>query len=95
MLVSLFNTEMPDLNKIEEAIGEKFVSKEKFTEEIEKFVQETNLSYIDGIVEYCERNEINIETVNKLITKPLKEKIRYEATELNFLKKTSLAKLPL
>ncbi len=29
----------------------------------------------------------------KLISKPLKEKIKYEAMELNFLKKTSRAKL--
>jgi hypothetical protein len=30
-----------------------------------------------------------------LISKPLKEKIKYEAMELNFLKKVSRAKLPL
>lgn len=86
---------MPNHQKIEEAIGKKFVSKEKFTEAIEQFVQATQLSYIDAIVEYCERHNIEVESVSKLISKPLKEKIRYEATELNYLKKTSLAKLPL
>ena len=95
MLVNLFNIEMPSQQKIEEAIGKKFVSKEKFTENIEKFVQETGMTYIDAIVEYCDRNNIEVESVSKLITRPLKEKIRYEATELNYLKKTSLAKLPL
>jgi len=95
MLVNLFNIEMPNHQKIEEAIGKKFVSEEKFTEAIEQFVQETQLSYIDAIVEYCDRNNIEVESVSKLISRPLKEKIRYEATELNYLKKTSLAKLPL
>jgi hypothetical protein len=95
MLVNLFDTEMPNHNKIDEAIGKKFVSKEKFTEAIENFVQETQMTYIDAIVEYCDRNNIEVESVGKLISKPLKEKIRYEATELNYLKKTSLAKLPL
>lgn len=95
MLVNLFNIEMPNHKKIDEAIGKKFVSKEKFTEAIEQFVQETQLSYIDAIVEYCDRNNIEVESVSKLISRPLKEKIRYEATELNYLKKTSLAKLPL
>ena len=95
MLVNLFNTEMPNRKKIDEAIDKKFVSREKFTEVIEKFVLETQMSYIDAIVEYCDRNNLEVESISKLISKPLKEKIRYEATELNFLKKTSLAKLPI
>ena len=86
---------MPDQNKIEEAIEEKFVSREKFTESIENHVKKTGMTYIDAIVEYCDDNKIDIESVNKLISKPLKEKIRFEATELNYLKKTSRAKLPL
>ena len=55
----------------------------------------TNMNYIDAIVQYCEDNEIEIETVGKLVNKPLKEKIKYLATELNYMKKTSKGKLPL
>ena len=33
------------------------------------------------------------QSVPKLISKPLKEKIKYEAQELNFLRRTSRAKL--
>jgi len=40
-------------------------------------------------------NEIEIDSVSKLISKPLKEKLRYEAQQLNFMKKTSRAKLML
>ena len=95
MLVNLFNIEMPGSNEINKAINEKFISRDKFTEDIEKIVLETNQPYIDAIVQYCEDNTIDIETVNKLISKPLKEKIRVEAMELNYLKKTSHGKLPL
>ena len=55
----------------------------------------TILGYIDAIVHYCEQNAIDVESVPKLISKPLKEKLKWEATELNYLKRTSRAKLPL
>jgi hypothetical protein len=53
------------------------------------------MNYIDAIVYFCEQNNIDVESVPKLISKPLKEKIKYEAMELNFLKRSSRAKLPL
>ena len=86
---------MPDPKEIKDVLNKKFVSIEKFTGDIEALVLKTKMSYIDAIVEYCSDNSIEIETVNKLISKPLKEKLRHEATELNYLKRTSLAKLPL
>ncbi len=95
MLVNLFSTEMPDPKKIEEVLNQKFLSKDKFAEDIESLVLETKMSYIDAIVQYCQDNNIEVETVNKLVSKPLKEKIRWEATELNYLKKTSRGRLPL
>ena len=94
MLVNLFNIEMPDSKEVNKAINEKFISEEKFAEEIEALVLRTKMNYIDAIVEYCTENEIELETVNKLVSKPLKEKIKYDAIELNYLKKTSRAKLP-
>ena len=95
MLVNLFSTEMPDPKKIEEVLNQKFLSKDKFAEDIESLVLDTKMSYIDAIVQYCEDNNIEVETVNKLVSKPLKEKLRWEATELNYLKKTSRGRLPL
>lgn len=93
MLINLFNT-MPSQKDIDEALNKKFISKDKFAEDIEGIVLKTNLNYIDAIVQYCEQNDIELETVNKLVSRPLKEKIRAEATELNFLKRTSRGKLP-
>ena len=94
MLVNLFNTEMPDSKEINKAINEKFISKEKFAEDIESLVLRTKMNYIDAIIEYCSENEIELETLNKLVSKPLKEKIKCDAIELNYLKKTSHGKLP-
>ena len=85
---------MPNSNEISEALSSKFLSKEKFAEDIEALVLKTNMNYIDAIVEYCTTNNIEVESVGKLVSKPLKEKLRYDATELNYLKRTSHAKLP-
>ena len=44
---------------------------------------------------FCEKNSLDIESIPKLISKPLKERLKAEAMELNLLKKTSHAKLPI
>ena len=53
------------------------------------------MKYIDAIVFFCEENGVDIESVPKLISKPLKEKLKAEAMDLNLLKRTSHARLPL
>jgi hypothetical protein len=81
-------------NELEKALGDKFFCPSKFAQEIENLVQiNGDMNYIDAIIYFCEQNNIDVESVPKLISKPLKEKIKYEAMELNFLKKTSRAKL--
>ena len=83
-------------NELEKALKNKFYCPAKFVQEIEELVQKNkDMSYIDAIIHFCEQNSIEVEFVPKLITKPLKEKLKYEAMELNFLKKSSRAKLPL
>jgi len=86
---------MSPKNQIEEEFTKKFMCAEKFARDVEEIVKNDNdLDYIGAIVFYCEKNNIELESVPKLISKPLKEKIRWNAMELNFLKKTSKAKLP-
>jgi len=81
-------------NELEKALENKFFCPSRFAQEIENLVQiNPEMNYIDAIVHFCEQNNIDLESVPKLISKPLKEKIKYEAMELNFLKKTSRAKL--
>lgn len=83
-------------NELEKVLESKFYCPSKFTQEIESLVQSVpDMNYIDAIIHFCEKNGIDVESVPKLITKPLKEKIKYQAMELNFLKRSSRAKLPL
>jgi hypothetical protein len=76
-----------------EKLEDKFMTTAKFSQDVEKIAYENNMNYIDAIVHYCETNEIEIESVSKLISKPLKEKLKYDAQKLNYIKKTSRAKL--
>ena len=81
-------------NELEKVLENKFFCPSRFAQEIETLVQvNEDMSYIDAIIHFCENNNIDLESVPKLISKPLKDKIKYEAMELNFLKKTSRAKL--
>jgi len=76
-------------------LDSKFICPQKFAQDIENLVKECKINYIDAIVTYCEENSIEIDNISKLVSKPLKEKLKNDATELNFLKKTTRAKLPL
>ena len=81
-------------NELEKSLESKFFCPARFAQEIETLVYENkSMNYIDAIIHFCEKNSIDLESVPKLISKPLKEKIKYEAQELNFLKRTSRAKL--
>jgi hypothetical protein len=66
---------------------------QKFSTIIEETVKEKRLSYMDAIVWWCEKNEMEVETAAKLINTIIKEKIKVEAQELNYLEKS--AKLPI
>ena len=75
-------------------LEDKFMTSAKFSQEVEKIaVTNEDMNYIDSVLHLCEINEIEVESVSKLISKPLKEKLKYEAQELNFLKRTSRAKI--
>jgi hypothetical protein len=83
-------------NELEKVLENKFFCPSRFAQEIESLVQtNADMNYIEAIIHFCEQNNIDVESVPKLISKPLKEKIKYEAMELNFLKRSSRAKLPL
>ena len=82
-------------NELEKVLESKFFCPARFAEEIEKLLlANKEMNYIDAIVHFCEQNSLDLESGPKLISKPLKEKIKCDALELNFMKKTSRAKLP-
>jgi hypothetical protein len=81
-------------SELEKVLEDKFFCPSRFAKEIERIVQDNGeMNYIDAIIHFCSRNNIDLESVPKLLSKPLKEKIKCDAIQLNFLKKTSRAKL--
>jgi|TARA_B110000908_G_C10168540_1_gene409652 hypothetical protein len=50
-------------------------------------------TYMDAILDYCEKHQMEPDAVAPLISKPLKEKIEANARTLNFLPR--VATLPL
>lgn len=62
-----------------------------FFQEIERIRQDDQMDYMEAIISFCERKEIDVEVVAKYINTniAMKAKIREEAEELNYLEKTS------
>ena len=60
-----------------------------FSLEIEKVAKEKELNHIDAVIWYCQKNNLEPDSVGRLITKGLTEKIEANARELNFLEKTA------
>ena len=52
------------------------------------------ITYMDVIIWYCEQNQIEVESVGRLISKALKEKIQVEASKANLIKVEQTGKLP-
>ena len=80
---------------LEKVLESKFFCPTRFAQEIESLVlNNADMNYIDAIVFFCDKHSLDLESVPKLISKPLKEKIKCDAQELNFMKRTTRAKLP-
>jgi hypothetical protein len=60
---------------------------------IEKYVQKWNTRYMDAVIAIAEAEDIPVESMSKVLSKPIIEKIQQEGQELNFLPKSS--KLPI
>ena len=66
-----------------------FLTPTKFSTMIEEMVIEKNVTYMDACLEYCKDNNVEPESLGRLVNKALKQKIQVEAENLNFLKKSS------
>lgn len=67
----------------------------KFSKIIEEVVIDKRIPYMDAIVWYCERNEMEVEVAAKLLNTIIKSKIEAEALDLNFLTIPRGSKLPI
>lgn len=84
---------MKSKSEVKSILKSKFLCQDKFSNDIEQLVKDNvEMNYIEAICHYCEENSIEIENVTKLISKPLKEKLKCTATNLNYLKRTSRAR---
>jgi hypothetical protein len=82
--------------ELQKEFERKFISEEKFAEEIETFYKENGYTnYISAIADYCDINSIELESIPKLISKQFKKKIEHQAAKLNYLKTKPLIELPI
>ena len=75
-------------------ITKEFSTSTEFSQFIERKAND-GAGFIDVLVDYCTRKEIEIESIKKLLTPSLREKIKVEAQDLNLLKEKKGAKLPI
>ena len=60
--------------KVDDIFEKDFMTAAKFSVEIEKIVKDSNLNYIEAIVQFCEDKNIEMDGINKLISKPPKKR---------------------
>jgi len=65
----------------------------KFSMIIEQLVKDSGISYMEAVVHYCERNEVEVESAGKLLNTKIKQQIAAEASDLSMLKE-KYRKLP-
>ena len=70
-----------------------FTTSKTFTVAIENIAKDLNITHMDAILYYCDKEGIEPDSVGSLISKGLKEKIEANARDLNFLPKR--AQLPI
>lgn len=63
------------------------LTKEEFSKKVEMWVKDNSISYIDAVLAVLEDNSLDYTNVNKLITKPIIEKIQQEGRDINLLPK--------
>jgi hypothetical protein len=62
------------------------MSTSKFSKIITDIVEEKEITYMDAIMDYCYKNQLEIESAAKLINQKIKKQLKEEATKLNFIK---------
>ena len=68
-------------------------SAKTFSLEVEKLALEKKITHMEAVLEYCKEHQIEPDSVGRLISKSLKDKIEANARDLNYFPKR--AKLPI
>ena len=64
-----------------------------FSLEVEKIAKEKQITHMEAVLEHCKDQQLEPDSVTRLITKSLKDKIEANARDLNFIPRQ--AKLPI
>ena len=59
-----------------------------FSLEVEKIAKEKNITHMEAVLEHCRIQEIEPDSVTRLISKSLKDKIEGNARDLNLVVNT-------
>ena len=70
------------------------MNSKEFSLKIESIVKDKRITYMDAVIDYCNNNDIDLSTVNPMINKSLKEKIKSEAINLKLIKEKKGGTLP-
>lgn len=75
----------------------KIMTRSRFSKLVEDLMIRSHgaLSYLEAILEVCDRHTIDPSDANKLLTKPLLEKVTAEAQQARLLKMPALNTLPI
>ena len=70
------------------------MNSKEFSLKIEAMVKEKKMPYMDAVIDYSKSNDIDVGTINSMVNKSLKEKIKSEAINLKMLKEKKGGTLP-
>lgn len=70
------------------------MTSKEFSLKVETFAKEHSLTYLESLSEIVTRHNIEEKDVKSLVTKSLKEKLRFEAVRNNMLKEKKSGVLP-
>ena len=67
-------------------ITKRFHTAEEFEKYVTDVAMRSNITYLDAVLEFCERNSVDISACPNLISKKLKNKMKAEAERLRLIK---------
>ena len=62
------------------------MSTSKFSKIIIEVAETKEISYLDAITDYCQKNNLEIESAAKLVNQKIKTRLKEEARELKLIK---------
>jgi len=68
-------------------MSDNFLNKKRFSKMIEDAVLDKNMSYMDAIIYLCDKVNLEVEDCKKYTSNVIREKLRVEAMNLNFMPK--------